>query len=401
MFAVENPLAASGLVSCAEFAIWQQQLAALNATTWAATISMLRDSIAQNAQLVLGLGGLLIGFVFGAVVYRTNYCAMGSLSDIHNFNDYRRFRAWILAAAVALLGTQLLHGIGVVALERSMYLATSFNWLGHIAGGFVFGIGMVFAGGCPSRNLARAGGGDLRSLLTLVVLGLVAYMTSAGLIAPIRATLEGATAFGLFGVSQGLDALLSALTGISRSSLSLLVTVLIGAAALGYCFIDDRFRSSPVHIASGVGVGLTVVAGWAVTGLAYDDMATRPVPPISLTYIRPMGDTLQWLSLFTATPAPGFGVASVFGALFGALAAALYMGRFRLASFSDADDTVRNLMGAAMMGVGGVMALGCTVGQAITGVSTLALGSFVTFGAIVAGGIYGLKLLERWVMAAE
>ena len=362
---------------------------------------MLRETIANNASLVLALGGLLIGFAFGAVVYRTNYCAMGSLSDIHNFNDYRRFRAWILAAATALLGTQLLQSAGVVALERSMYLASSFNWFGYIAGGFIFGIGMVFAGGCPSRNLARAGGGDLRSLLTLIVLGIVAYMTIAGLIAPVRATVENATAFSLGASGQGIGDLLSALTGASRGTVRLVMTGLIAAAALAFCFADLRFRNSPVHIVSGIGVGLTVVAGWAITGLAYDDMATRPIPPISLTYIRPMGDTLQWLALFTATPAPGFGVASVFGALLGAFAAAMAMGRFRLSTFSDADDTVRNLMGAAMMGVGGVMALGCTVGQAITGVSTLALGSFVTFGAIVAGGFYGLKLLERWVMADE
>ena len=114
--------------------------------------------------------------------------------------------------------------------------------------------------------------------------------------------------------------------------------------------------------------------------------------------MRPAGDALQWLALFTAAPMPGFGVASVFGALLGAFAAALAMGRFRLTTFSDTGDTLRNLLGAALMGIGGVMALGCTVGQAITGVSTLALGSFLTFGAIVAGGFYGLKLLERWIM---
>jgi uncharacterized membrane protein YedE/YeeE len=124
-------------------------------------------------------------------------------------------------------------------------------------------------------------------------------------------------------------------------------------------------------------------------------MATRPSPPISLTYIRPVGDTLQWLALYTATPMPGFGVASVFGALLGAFAAALAMGRFRLATFAGTGDTLRNLLGAALMGVGGVMALGCTVGQSVTGVSTLALGSFVTFAAIVAGGFIGLRLLER------
>jgi uncharacterized protein len=359
-------------------------------------VSAFRDSVAQNAALALALGGLLIGFIFGWVVYRTNYCAMGSLSDIHNFGDYRRFRAWLLAAATALVGATLLEAAGVVDLARSMYLAPSFNWAGHIVGGLIFGIGMVLAGGCPSRNLARTGGGDLRALLTLVVLGLVAFMTIAGVLAPARAALEGATGIVLTAApTQGLGDLLSAYVGIARGWAKLAAAAMIAAAALAYCFADAKFRRSPLHILSGIAVGLTVVAGWALTGLAYDDMMARPTPPVSLTYIRPVGDTLQWLALYTATPMPGFGVASVFGALLGAFAAALAMGRFRLATFAGTGDTLRNLLGAALMGVGGVMALGCTVGQSVTGVSTLALGSFVTFAAIVAGGFLGLRLLER------
>jgi len=363
-------------------------------------MNMLRNIFEQNAPLLLALGGLLIGFVFGAVVYRTNYCAMGALSDIHNFKDYRRLRAWILAAATALIGAKLLHGAGVVALERSMYLAPAVNWFGYIVGGTMFGVGMVFAGGCPSRNLARAGGGDLRALITLMVLGLVAFMTIGGLLAPVRAGLERATSVtAATSPTQGLGDLLSAFTGLTHGPANVVATALVAAAALVFCFASSRFRKSPTHIVSGVAVGLTVVAGWALTGLAYDEMAARPAPPISLTYVRPVGDALQWLALYTATPMPGFGVASVFGALLGAFAAAVAMGRFRLATFSDASDTVRNLLGAVLMGVGGVMALGCTVGQAVTGVSTLALGSFITFAAIVAGGFLGLRLLERWILA--
>jgi uncharacterized membrane protein YedE/YeeE len=360
---------------------------------------MFREFAASNASLFLGVGGLVIGFLFGAIVYRTNYCAMGGLADIHNFNDYRRFRAWILAAAVALIGTQVLRAVGAVELDRAMYLAPTVNWFGYLAGGFIFGIGMVLAGGCPSRNLARAGGGDLRSLLTLIVLGMVAFMTIAGLFAPVRAAIEQATSFRTGTPTQSLADRLSLLTGMARGYAGLVMTVLVGAASLAYCFSDARFRASRVHIASGVGVGLTVVAGWVVTGLAYDEMASRPTQPISLTYIRPVGETLQWLSLYTAGPAPGFGVSSVFGALAGAFAAALSMGRFKLVTFSDTGDTLRNLAGATLMGIGGVMALGCTVGQAVTGVSTLAVGSFLTFGAIVTGGFYGLKLLERWIDA--
>jgi uncharacterized protein len=171
----------------------------------------------------------------------------------------------------------------------------------------------------------------------------------------------------------------------------------LAAVALVFCFANPRFRASRVHVLSGLGVGLVVVAGWALTGLAYDEFATRPTAPISLTYVRPAGDALEWLQRYTAAPMPGFGPATVFGALLGACAAALAMGRFRLSTFSDSGDTLRNLSGALLMGVGGVMALGCTVGQAITGVSTLSLGSFVTFAAIVAGGIYGLRVLERTI----
>jgi len=359
-------------------------------------MALLREGVAQHAALCLALGGLLIGGVFGWVVFATNFCAMGSLSDIHSFGDRRRFRAWLLAAAVALVGAQLLAAGGWVDLDKSMYLtASSFNWSGHIFGGLMLGFGMVFTGGCPSRNLVRAGGGDVRSLLALVVLGLFAHMTLGGILAPARAALEQATSIALG--AQDLGHLMGNVTGVPISTGNLLATGFLAAGALVYCLADARFRASRVHIWSGIAVGLTVVAGWALTGMAFDDMAAKPTPPSSLTYVRPAGDALQWLTLYTATPMPSFGAASVFGALLGACAASLLMGRFRISTFSDPADTLRNLAGAALMGIGGVMALGCTVGQAITGVSTLALGSFLTFAAIIAGGFWGLRALERRV----
>jgi uncharacterized membrane protein YedE/YeeE len=365
-------------------------------------LNALREAITETPALYLALGGLVIGFLFGAIVFRTNYCAMGSLSDIYNFGDRRRFRAWVLAAATALIGAQLASLAGVVALDKSMYLAPGLNWLGHIAGGLVFGVGMVFAGGCPSRNLARAGGGDLRALVTLVFLGLFAYMAIGGLFAPVRAALEQATAIaGLSAPTQGVGDILAATAGIGSGAARAIVLVLVAGSALVYCFGDARFRASPVHVLAGAGVGLTVIAGWVLTGLAFDEMARRPTPPISLSYVRPMGDALDWLGRYTAAPVPGFGVASVFGALLGAFASALAMGRFHLTTFSDVGDTLRNLAGAAMMGIGGVMALGCTVGQAITGVSTLALGSFLAFAAMVGGGFLGLRLLERTALGAD
>jgi len=225
-------------------------------------------------------------------------------------------------------------------------------------------------------------------------------MTIAGLLAPVRAALERATSVAAgTSATQGFGDLLAAYAGLTHGTASATAAAAIGAVALAFCFGSPRFRRSEVHVVSGVAVGLAVVAGWALTGLAYDEMAPRPLPPISLTYVRPVGDALQWLTLFTATPVPGFGAASVFGALAGAFAAAVATGGFRFVTFADAGDTLRNLLGAALMGVGGVMAMGCTVGQAVTGVSTLAVGSFLAFAAIVAGGFLGLRLLERWIGA--
>jgi uncharacterized protein len=360
---------------------------------------LLREIVATHAPLALSIGGLLIGCAFGAVVYATNYCATGGLSDIHNFGDYRRFRAWVLAAATALVGTQLLQALAIVALDRSIYLAPEVNWAGHIIGGGMLGFGMVFAGGCPSRNLARAGGGDLRSLVSLIVLGLVAYMTTGGLLAYPRTLLEQATSLPLARSTQGLGELLAAVAGLKVGASNVLVGGLIALAAGVYCFRDAAFRASRVHVFSGVAIGLLVVAGWAVTGLAYDDMAARPSAPVSLSFVRPTGDAIEWLTRFTAQPLPGFPAASVIGALIGAFAAARRMGRFRITTFADSSDTLRNLMGAALMGSGGILALGCTIGQAITGVATLALGSFLTFAAIVAGGCWGLRVLERNILA--
>ena len=153
----------------------------------------MRDYIAIHAPWSLTIGGFVIGLALGAIVFRTNFCAMGSLSDVVSFGDYRRFRAWLLSGAVAIIGTQWLAWAGVVDLSKSMYLAPALNWLGNLAGGALFGFGMVFGGGCATRNLARVGGGDLRSLLTLVILGIAAYTAMTGLLGPLRVTLESAT----------------------------------------------------------------------------------------------------------------------------------------------------------------------------------------------------------------
>ncbi len=358
----------------------------------------LRATLSENAPFWLMAGGLAIGAFFGAVVALTNFCAMGSISDMLTFGDSRRFRAWVLATATAIVGAAALSALGAVDLTKSMYLTPTFDWAGSIVGGLMFGFGMVFAGGCASRNLVRAGGGDLRSALVVVLMGVCAYMAIGGLVGPARAALASATAvdLGSYGLSdQGLGALLARFSGLAPARADLVAAAALAIALFAFCFSSAPFRASPKHIASGVGVGLAAVAGWALTGLSYDEMADGAVAPGSLSFVRPSGDALEWIERFTAQRMPGFGVAAVIGVIAGAFLASLATGRFKLATFSDTPDTVRNLFGAVLMGVGGVVGLGCTIGQAVTGVSTLAIGSILVFAAIVSGGAIGIKAMER------
>jgi len=316
-------------------------------------------------------------------------------------NDWRRLRAWALAIATALLGTQLLQWSEVVDLSLSMYLPPRLNWAGHVAGGLIFGFGMVFAGGCASRNIVRAGSGDVRSLLVLMVVGTFAYMAIGGVLGPLRAALERATSIPLSTPTQSLGDVTAAQIGVPSGIGNLIAASAVVLILLAFCFASADFRASRRHVWSGIGIGLSVAGGWLLTGLAFDEMADWPRPPVSLTYVRPIGDAMEWLERFTAIPLPGFGVATVLGALLGAFVTAATTGRFRITGFADSDDTLRHLMGAALMGVGGVMALGCTIGQGISGISTLAAGSFVTLLAIVLGTVLGVKTLERRLASEE
>jgi hypothetical protein len=360
------------------------------------TVSALANLAQANPGLWLACGGLILGLAFGAVAARTNFCAMGAVSDLVLMGDGRRARAFLCAAATAAVGTQALAGLGLVEPGRSIYLARELNWVGHTTGGLLFGVGMVLAGGCVSRNLVRAGGGDLRALATIIAVGLVAYMAAIGPLSEPRAAIAQALQLELPGRTQGIDALLMVALGLTKGSAALLATLLLAGAVLAFCRGDPNFRASSRHIAAGVGVGLVVAVGWAVTGLAHDELAVRVQPAGSLTFVRPTADTLGWLVRLSGAPAPGFGVASVIGTLAGAFLAARASGRFRLQGFADRGDLLRCLGGAALMGLGGVLALGCTIGQGITGVASLAVGSLLTLVSLVTGGVFGVFLLQQW-----
>jgi uncharacterized membrane protein YedE/YeeE len=351
---------------------------------------------AENAAAILLVGGFVIGLIFGAIVMSTNFCTMGAVADIVSFGDYRRFRSWVLAAAVALVGAQMLDAASIVDLDRSIYLRHGLHWVGNIGGGLIFGFGMALAGGCPSRNLARAGAGDIRALMTVVVIGVFAIITHGGLLAPLRLAAESRFILPLpEGVTTSVGDLAGFVLGLDAGSVRPAVAILIATAAFAYCFKSAAFRASPRHMLAGLGIGALAAAGWAVTGLVYDELSPTPFKPMALSFIRPAAETIAYVLHFTGIGPMTYSMALMFGALVGAMAIARLSGRFRIQGYADSADVKRNLAGAAMMGIGGVLALGCSIGQGVTGVSTMAAGSFLAFAAMALGVVAGVRYLER------
>ena len=345
---------------------------------------------------IVGIGGLIIGLVFGATAQRTNFCTMGGISDLVLMGDGRRLRAWVLATAVALIGTQILAATGMIDFGAAIYLTPNFGWAGAILGGLVFGFGMTQTGGCPSRTLVRLGAGNLKSLIVFLVLAIIAYMTLRGLFAPARVAFEGATIVDLAArgaETQGIGAIASAVLGVGESTVTAAAAIVLAALLMYFCFKDPAFRGSTNDVAAGVIIGGTVIAGWVVTGIvAVDEF--DPVPLSSVTLIAPVADALQYLMTFTGASL-NFGIALVGGIVAGSFVMATATGTFAVESFTDRDDLVRHLTGGTMMGAGGVFALGCTIGQGVTGMSTLAAGSLLAWLSIIAGGYFGIKYLEE------
>ena len=345
---------------------------------------------------IVGLGGFVTGLVFGATVQRTNFCTMGAISDLVLMGDGRRFRAWTLAIAVAIIGTQALHFTGAININKSIYLTSNLGWLGAIIGGAMFGFGMTQAGGCGSKTLVRLGAGNLKSLVVAIVLGIVAYMTLRGLFALVRVQIEAATNIEL--KTRGLDnqnvgEMAGALLGLPTDTARIAAAAALSAALLIFCVKDEAFRRSPTNIMAGIIIGLTAVAGWAVTGILGAD-EFEPVPLASITFVAPVAESLQYLMTFTGATV-NFGIAVVGGVIAGSFLVAVATRTFQIESFTDRGDLLRHLTGAALMGAGGVLALGCTIGQGISGMSTLALGSVIAWLSIIGGGYLGIKYLEE------
>ncbi|MGH8731654.1 MAG: YeeE/YedE family protein [Burkholderiales bacterium] len=367
-------------------------------------------TFAHLASLVVALG-FVLGLVFGAVAHKANFCTMGAVADVVNVGDWGRMRMWLLAIAVAVAGANALDWLGLVDLSRSAYPAPRCPWIAYIVGGLLFGIGMTLASGCGSRSVVRVGGGNLKSLVVLVFLAISADMTIRGLFVPARVEVLGAVAMN-FDQGQDLPWVVATQLGVGRHGLQLWITALIVVPLLFFVFKDRTFRATREQVFGGLVLGLVIVAGWYVTGhigfIAEDPdtlqeayLGSRTARPESLTYVGPVANTLEWLQFWTDKSSQlSFGVAVVAGTLLGSFAYAILTRNFRWESFASASDTRNHIIGGILMGFGGVTAMGCTIGQGITGLSTLAVGSFLVFFSIIAGAAATMKV-QYWRMLKE
>jgi uncharacterized protein len=342
--------------------------------------------------------------IFGAVANRVNFCTMGAVTDIVNFGDWRRMRMWVLAIAVAVAGTCILGASGLIDLSKSIYTGPKVAWLSFVVGGFLFGFGMTLASGCGSKTLIRAGAGNLKSVVVLVVLGVAAYMTLKGLFAVWRVNLLDPWRFDVGGMGAATSDLPTLATAMGFPVAARMVLPLVVAAALAlYALWSREFRTSPELMLGGLVVGLVIVAGWYVSGhvgyLAEDPatleekfVATNSGRMESFSFVSPVAYTLELLMLWSdQSRIVTFGIAGVLGMLFGSTAYALASRTFRWEGFGSVEDVANHIVGAVLMGFGGVTALGCTIGQGLTGISTLALGSILTLASIIAGCVAAVR----------
>ena len=343
--------------------------------------------------------------VFGAVMHRTQFCTMGSVADIINFGDWTRMRMWALAIATALLGTSILAALGLINTDQTIYTNGPVLWLSALVGGVMFGFGMVLASGCGSKTLVRLGSGSLKALVVFAMLGIGAYATLRGITAEPRVYMLDRVAVPLSG-PQDLPSLLARHTAITRPTW-LLVLGITASLVIGAWALWPREARTPRHLLGGFGIGAMVVALWWVSGhvgFVAEDPQTLQHAYVgsvgnsmqSFTFVAPVAYTLYWFLMYSDTSnVLNIGIVSVFGVIAGAALHALATRRFRWEGLAGLEDTANHIVGGLFMGIGGVTAMGCTIGQGITGVSTLSITSWLALASIIAGAVLGVKY-QAW-----
>ncbi|MDO9026123.1 YeeE/YedE family protein [Zwartia sp.] len=331
----------------------------------------------MDVNQILLWSGLVIGLIFGATGQWSGFCLNRSLKEYWQTGALQKAQSFVLALCVAVIGTQTLVQLEMIDLSKAIYRAPTFSWLLVPLGGVLFGYGMMLANGCGARTLVLCAQGNLRSFVVLLCLGISSFMTLMGVFGPARQYLAQLTT-----VAGGSIIDLPGRT-------PWVVTILMLTVLLVFSFWKFNLLRHKKDLFAGLIVGLLIVGGWFSTGwLAFDEF--EPVNLVSLTFIAPIGETIQYAMIATGMKL-GFGVTVVLGVLCGSFCMAWLRGSFHLQGFSSAPEMLRYIAGGVSMGVGGSLALGCSIGQGLTGLSTLALSSAVAVAGILVGARLGYR----------
>ncbi len=364
---------------------------------------------ALNAQVLIA--AFVLSVIFGAITQRTHFCTMGAVSDVINMGDWTRMRQWGLAIGVAMVGFALLAYLGVIDPGKTLHASSRWLWLSAAVGGGLFGFGMVLASGCGSKTLVRVGGGSLKSLVVMLVMGFAGFATMKGLTAVLRvATVDQVGVE--FSTIANLPHLAAAAMGTPPLLMTLVLGLLIGGALIVWALVGSEFCRFD-NLLGGLGIGAVIVAMWWLSGhlgfvaehpetLEEVFLATNSGRAEALSFVAPIAYTLDWLMFFSdKSKTLTIGIVSVIGVIAGSALMALLTRSFRWEGFGSTEDLANHLVGATLMGVGGVTAMGCTIGQGLSGISTLGATSFVAVCAILAGAVAAFKYqmwrLERMI----
>lgn len=351
---------------------------------------------ALSTPTIIILSGFLLGAIMGATARGVRFCTFGAVEDFVLAGKTLRIKSWALAIAVAMICVQLLHQAGYARIGEVFYLQPEFGLIGAIAGGLLFGLGMSMVGTCGYGVLVRLAGGDLKAFVNFIVLGLSGYMTARGLTSLPKTSLIDSLRIDLSAIGgQGLPHVIAGIAGMAPDRLWAPTGLAVAALLMFYCFRDSGFRRSRRDIYAGILIGLAVAGGFFMTGTFGSD-PFDPVRVQSLTYVLPLGETIIWAIAFTGSTLT-FSIAAVIGTVAGAAVVAIAKREVRWEAFDDVQGMRRHLLGSVAMGAGGVTALGCTVGQGISGVSTLALAPPIALASIFVGSVYGL----HWLMTGN
>lgn len=341
----------------------------------------------------VALAGLVGGILLGLAARLGRFCTLGAIEDTLYANDTRRLRMWGVAIGTAILGSFAAMSLGIVRADETLYLRFAWSPAASVIGGLMFGYGMALAGNCGFGALARFGGGDLRSFVIVLVMGLSSFAVLSGPLAQLRVALFPPTPS--TGTLPGFAHLIGDQLNMAPLAPALVLGILFIAAALS----TRQMRESPAMIFWGVVVGIAIVTGWIGTSWVAAN-GFEPVPIVSHTFSRPLGEMMLYI-MTSSGRSLTFGIGSVVGVLVGAFAGSLIKGHFRWEACEDPRELRRQITGAALMGVGAVLALGCTVGQGLSAFSVLAYSAPITMAAIYAGAAIGLRQLITGFLPAE